>query len=1018
MGKVAEIIESTWQKMTLYAESIPHFFHWDLAYFWILEREPDLRPEGWKERIEAWHHLISLFFAGELEINKESVTEPFVKYTQPYGLNDIFWVSPRNTDKKIATLSSTVLVRPLPDFKAEDRKKWPPCPEKIDPIVSHFIHLAIKELERKDPQESYIYRIKLANILGREFKESKLMAEAPIGRSVSVPSLCKMSWAQSPSELCVLEVKILIRELKGVGFKVYVPRCKICNSILTKLQKEDPITTVEQDKFQIKCEKNHVNDLDLNDFLIWHREEKKQVVVWDREGVFSNFGKGFPPEPIITGIEVNFEWNAAQLEGEPDKRFLKLKFPDKQVIRQRVGDIFFKKILVPGDFEKFSGLPIREEWIDVLSNPEEIKPEVEKVPVKVTYRKMRLKGWPVTIDWVFSEFSLHLEKNLAVAIYPDPDILPEEWHWYRVFLHGSKRRDYQVEIENGKEIFRWLVEVDESIPDSFSVKSRSNKDIGTTFYRKGHKELGKAIPAEICLGIDFGTSNSIIYFLPPGKEFKEIENDAANYCVKPSEFFTAAHWLAKSADSLLYTIGDFLPNSNYREARGDSYIIPSALWQFNGKFLIRWGSDKPIESASPLTGFKSDSPGVDYSPHRKAFIKEILLLALPLIIKKGTEANAITTWDLRFNLGFAFPLAFGHDDRNKMSALFHDDILRELNRLTSFNYESFSVNESSACIKLLGSPDSTDTFFVADMGGGTLDLGLFTSNIPKPDQIGSVRFAGENYLDSLGRKRNVDIWKFRDLIAEDKCHKEYGKDQISQVMLSKFVGMGFELLRTMIEAYRRNKPDQKIYLVLAGNGWHLVEAFSEQTDGIGAQRVFQSYYDHILSLLNDKDLELTKLSQKFTNLRNLKHLVAIGALKHVHYRDKDSRTQELDSEKPIAKLPAGRGLKFSKPGVEGKKIVKWYELIGGRVPFKISNAEELLRLDLEFDFNDMPVLRGDWKSYILDLFGVSEETNIPYPDKLSLREDIRHSISGLPPQLSKGPLQLILERYWISLLRQ
>src|SRR5439155_13818283 len=104
----------------------------------------------------------------------------------------------------------------------------------------------------------------------------------------------------------------------------------------------------------------------------------------------------------------------------------------------------------------------------------------------------------------------------------------------------------------------------------------------------------------------------------------------------------------------------------------------------------------------------------------------------------------------------------------------HHWIRDEMRELTRFNFVLHSINESSACMILLGSPNSNDAFLVADMGGGTIDVALFTASSPDADQIGSIRFAGETYLDVLTQKRGIDRQELRDLIGQGKCHHHYG----------------------------------------------------------------------------------------------------------------------------------------------------------------------------------------------------------------------------------------------------
>src|SRR5262249_1421944 len=148
-----------------------------------------------------------------------------------------------------------------------------------------------------------------------------------------------------------------------------------------------------------------------------------------------------------------------------------------------------------------------------------------------------------------------------------------------------------------------------------------------------------------------------------------------------------------------------------------------------------------------------------------------LLIVIPAIIKKTGLSIRVN-----FQLGFAFPLAFDYAARKGMHTLLAE--LREELALIAapFGFEFYSIDESHACVKAFGRPNPEDTYLVADMGGGTMDLALFTGD--EMQQIGSVQFAGEDYLRAFVRKKRPDEerqkqfkWELRDLIIEGKCHE-------------------------------------------------------------------------------------------------------------------------------------------------------------------------------------------------------------------------------------------------------
>jgi hypothetical protein len=748
------------------------------------------------------------------------------------------------------------------------------------------------------------------------------------------------------------------------------------------------------------------------------------VVVWDRQGSLSIPKRGFPPEPEIKGNEVHFKWNPAQLGGERQKQFLKLQFPGKSVKRQRVDHIFFTKLLMLGDFDTSAGLPlpIRPEWLDAIENldkvEDEVKIEVDNSTPRVTYRGIRLKGWPVDedgrpepISWTFGSLSLHREPDIALGIFPNPRFVPSQWRWYRVFLHGSKCKDYKIEMQSQSSIpiLLYLLQTEGGYPENLTVLSNSSNDTGVTYRtKKSHSQLS-AGSGEVYVGIDFGTINTIVYFSQDDRDPDPLHNG-----LNPSELHTVVQWLAKAGNlEAAQEIGHFLPGPNYGRpspnyVRPDPYIIPSALWQFQNHSLIRWGSDPPVPDARAKTGFKWDRQGVDHSALRKAYLQELLLLGLPLVLKKtGFTASEITV-----HIGFAFPLAFDYTARDRMKQLLRG--LSNLKELTGLTFEFYAINESRACVGAFGMPAYGETFLVADMGGATMDLAFFTFRGGQEDiemhQVGSIRFAGESYLEILVERKETDVdrqnallWTLRDQIAQGRSRPDREAEQI----LDRFNRLAFEFLRTMIAAYRYNVPERKnkINLMLVGNGWRLVEIFSEQTPRLGPRMVFSNYYNNLLNQLGESDLILYEMGS-LRDLPSSKHLVAIGVLKNA----RGPRRNELEGDLELSKLPAGRTLEFRTQTQNHR--VEWHRLIGEAVTLPFSRDE--LR-DVSFDLTDMPPLNDRWRRRLLGVFGTE---NIPYMDEARLREQIMSALQGSPARLSKGPLQIILENEWIEWLKR
>ncbi|MDX2044370.1 MAG: hypothetical protein SF097_24385 [Acidobacteriota bacterium] len=1014
----------------LYAESIPHLLHWDLAYFWVLERDAHLRPAEWGEQINAWRYLVALLLTDQLDIESDPIKEPFLSLTKSYGIDEVRWLKLKNEGDCVGALSPTVLVRPLPDYSRGDLRRWVqklPHPEEHKPdLLAHFVKLAIQHLEqlqKEGKSKSPVPSI-LANILEREFK-AKEMADPPEGAFQPLPILKQISWVQENYESCLEPIDLLVGWQSDVPVgRVYIPRCEQCGAPLTRPQSSAPIEIHNEGaSFILDCSRptcGRPNSVSLEQFLIWVRD--REVVVWDRQNVFPVPAKGFPPMPTIIGREVQFEWQPAQLPGaERTNRFLRFQFPDnKQLVQRKLSEIFYHKLLVPGELNEFKGLPFQLEWREAIENFADVHADPDSVSVKVAYNRIKVRGLPEPINWVYGSLSLKQAPDLAIGIYPNPQVVPEKWKWYRLFLHGKERQQYRLQAPETKEILPWLMESTSGFPKLFSVHSSDN--VSVSFYKQPERTfLSSESPARLDLGVDFGTTNTVVYFLPPGKDFDQLLTDPQEHCVEPRRFAEIIQWLARTNASSSQSLGDFLPGDDYGKKGAARFIIPTVLWEMDDRYLICWNPDSAPPQADnfklPATAvgdFKLKSlPNA--AVWRQAFLREAMLLTLPWAL----TSSKLRTSNLTVSLGFAFPLALGGPAREEMV-----DTLartsRTLDELTGFKFETNAISESAACVKLLGSPNSYDTFLVADMGGGTIDLALFTANEADPDQIGSVQFAGERFLHILATKKQLDQLKLGDSIRQGNC--SYGADQTANLLLRRFVGIAFEFLRTMIAAYRQQKPDQTIHLVLAGNGWHLAEVFNAGSASYTTRQLYNQVYAHLVKSLGDDKL---LLSDPLHQLPSSKHLVAVGALKHAVTQG----SSHLDPDKfAPSRLPAGRGLIFTTPPDdktdhgkkrEEEKKIGWFDLVGEPVRFDVHSPEALRKMNLRIDFMQMTPLKDPWRAHMLELFGVSQEQKIPYPEEMQLQEQIRLAIpGGHVPTLGKGPLQLILENYWAEWLKK
>jgi hypothetical protein len=1040
MGKYSDIVNTSWVDMTLYAESIPHLLHWDLAYLWILEKD-HLKPESWEEKIEAWRYLVGLFIVGELEAEEEPIHTPFLAHTQPYGINKVFWVSLRGTQQRVGVLSPTVLVRPLPDFKVADLRQWKKTvPDPADNRrneLRYFTSLIVRTIRQEERGDTF--RVRLANILEREFKPGP-MADPPHGMKQPIQLLTRLFWAQEPDGPCVEDVEILVKRAAGgtqrVETKTFIPRCSKCGQALTQVADAPPVVVTEE-QFQMDCKEcGTTNVLDLSQFLIWLRG-RNGVVIWRQEGVLTALNQGEPPPPDIqNNIDVLFEWDAAQLGGDNYRRFLRLRFPERNITRHKLGEIFYAQVLVPGDIEKFTGLPVRAQWLDAIADPTAHTVEADADRRALIYRGLSIKGWPEPLRWSF--VNLKTDPSLAVGIYPDPQRMHEGWRLYRTFLAGESRRNYRLSADSTTEILPWLRTGEEGPPEYLSVTDKKNEGVGVT-YRQG--QTGRTPPRaghrKVYVGIDLGTTNTLVYSMSVEQKDRKETVNADRHGVKPSDLHRSIGWVAASLGAgKPEAVGDFLPGPAYGERQSDAYLIPSALWEFGQhQHLIRWGSESPVEDAEPYSDFKLGRSD-EQRERRDAFARELFWVALPhILLRNAPNAPA------HFHIGFAFPLAFDHKTREERM-----ELMRELGKRLgsdSYRFDFYWTDESNACVRAFGSPNPNDIFLVADMGGGTTDLALVKGSYVMqlnsegertdgggaaeagssgPLQIGSIEFAGGDFVRALVSKKYQDAdeckrfyWELRDLIARGECSEQYGEDATAQTVLNRLTGALFEFLRTMVAALSmQGERFTEIRLVLVGNGWHLIEAFSSETGRRGGRHVFNEYYDALVGYINPTAGSLKFFNPNDSRLERLpssKHLVVIGALENV-VEEEGRRGASGSRSLSVSKLPAGRTMHIRVPSSGQTTDVDWYKLVGEDVPWKGFIDSELRAGEYTFDFRSGPALSRVWLNYLLGLIGKRDRSDFQYPNEMELKRAVTRNIQGNPPKLFKGPLQLIIEGNW------
>lgn len=1039
MSKHKKITDVSWESERLYPESVPHFLHWDLSYFWMLEKftegEAHHVPSEWQRRLEAWKHLLDLFLLGKLRLENESFQKPFAGIAEQYGLDSVTWLlqdSGAEDSDPIGVLSPTVLVRPLPDFSRDDSNDWPERPSD-DPALQHFASLVIEDLPDSMPG----FETDLVNILEDVYGEPSAVATSIVkGRSVRVPILKRLQWKNS--ENVVDNVDLLIKD-EG-GEPTMLPQCPNEGLTLLRHETDAPIEVGSgEEVVALPCPHDgcheEYHEFALAEFFVWQRSDQPDpsVIVWDWQGSHEVVEKpedGYPPrDPLIEGARVRFEWNRATLDigGDRSRRYLELKFPGHDVERKELGEVLYDSLLIPGAMEDFRGYPVRQEWFEVLQDTDAII-NVTSERDRVEYGNLNLRGWPMPISLTFDGRRVRKCPEVGIGRYPHPEQVPETWKWFRFFASGPDRQNYHVSVPGGDNVLSWISDVDDGLPPFFGVEESKDRSHSTV-----RSSIGVIYPADpasgsgtgktrhqkgdghVQMGVDFGTTNTVLYGFHARQSKTAI--DAENNGIDPSQAVDLIDWFApeSSADPEHGHTADFLPRPDFRDTGTDPYIIPSAIWKFDDHALIRWGQNPPTSSARPETDFKMDREnGPKFGEERKAYLIELLSTYIPLVLKEAYKqigSGSVGT----VSLGFAFPLALGANERNGMGQLLRD-VQSVLENRTGLELDLWSLSESRACIQAFGQFTSGETHLIADMGGGTLDVALLeTVSADEYDvhQIGSLNYAGESFLDVITSvDPKVDKWEIRDSVRSGESQHRYADNPRVESLVNAFMTLALEFLRHMGEADKKQRDTEFPELILVGNGWHLIEAFSEEAIQIGRRTYFDQQYDALFRDMGGKDR--LKPTDSFDEIPSSKHVVAIGVLKNAINEGRHELNPDDGVDTELSQLPAGRGMQLIGPDVS--LTVPWYQLVGNGVPLSEDLREsQFEKADIDFIYEDKAPIKSRWQRKLTDIFDGEE---LPYPKPYELRDQITGTYSRQRIYLTKGPLQIILEEHWLEKLKK
>ena len=334
--------------------------------------------------------------------------------------------------------------------------------------------------------------------------------------------------------------------------------------------------------------------------------------------------------------------------------------------------------------------------------------------------------------------------------------------------------------------------------------------------------------------------------------------------------------------------------------------MPSALWDSGGFGSIRWSPEPPDANCETVYGFKWDEAMQDLSPYRERYLQELLRMGLPADPRAPRCPRRPSVSAPRLLL----PLAFNYGQRSDYRSMLYN--LRSwLAAEAGLDSDIFTINESMASLRALGTFRPNDVFLIADMGGHTLDIALYTHQSEAEQvreegihQIGSLDFGGEAFLAGVlqaqhpqtpRRDMGPAYWRLRDRLSNPAERGAFARDQAFLNRMDRFHILALEFLRTMAEAWLRDKPDTaRVDILLAGNGWRLRELARPDGD----PRVgFGEYFEDRVAAFAKPGVR--HMVRNLEGVEHTKHWVAVGALNVAIH----SSRRELKETPFLAKLP-------------------------------------------------------------------------------------------------------------------
>jgi hypothetical protein len=977
------------------AASIPHFLHWDLAYLWMLGRTQDYVPRDWLKRIRLWRRLLHAFLAGQLRIREHEIEPHLRSYVQQYRISKLYLLEYQK--RVVGLLSPVVLLRPLPDGEPQ----LPTVQKEEYPQIAQALSLTLEELKNIREEREGCGETATAEALGKLIfileRELEFLGSPGVGANIEGVRhelLVRIPYfGQSDSAAETVAVTLYHRQPSGEERKRwFVPRCRECGDLLTQEEKGEPITVAfEQEAVAITCRRcGNRNEIPLRNFFIWPRQTAsggREVIVWTDRGSFADLPSdaAFPPVAEVDrdAGTVRFVWNAGAVN-DSIRRFVVLRFDFPVRSASIFDDALYRRYLELGEkTASVTGLPFRWGWLDAADSPEKV--QGERFGASVRFRSIGVRGLPFRFTRYYGN-TYQAEPHAGVAMFPGPSI-HNRWKRHRIFLAGPCP-DLHLRADGVA-----LTPDDAAIecpawPGRFAVET-GNKDTGCSFFLPNLPEPAEA-PAGLDVGLDFGTTNTVLYFAAPGEE-PSTQNNA----LKPGDLREAIHWVARAQTppGRLW----WLPEPVQAAVAQDPYLFPSSVWTWESgpgqlpQVAIRWHNTPPCSGAREETGFKWDEGLQDRGALRVGYLSELFFWSIPLMLRRK-ELPLRTRVPLQVCV--SFPLSFPYSHRKRMQHAL-EEVSRAVRECLGSEFRFSMLDESRAAVRVLGTHNVGELTLVADLGGRTLDVVLFrTTELNKPPeiiQVGSIDLGGELFIEKVAGNSPQLAWQYRDQIRMGQAAALSSVPGAKKTLDGIHV-LAFEVIRTMAAAYRKQHGTGTIRILLIGNGWRLRDLFA------GSRDPMARLIEWAESRITNTGLPGMEISRHhLPSIHASKHYVAVGALLH---RRSDTQTggQAMQASSAEARFPAGRRIE-----VPGSEIIEWYELIGdGGRPFR--SVDEVYRKGLNIQAAECPELTPSWEPEIREF-----QQNLPVETKL--RDWVLQSISD-DQKLLKGPLQLMIENHW------